>query len=99
MAENLFNRMIVDRTEVSVIANRDAGSAAGVFDVYVDGEMAGRVRLGLYYPPSIGVYESSLAVWAGSRAAVTECWRDGWAFVELDEPIHAIYRLTSDGAW
>lgn len=58
MAENLFHRTVVDRTEVSVTANRDAGSAAGVFDVYVDGEMAGSVRLGLYYPPSIGVYET-----------------------------------------
>ena len=88
-----FARIVVDRTEVSVIASEHGNSDSGAFEVFVDGEAAGSVTLGLYYPPAIGVQGNSLAVWAGGKCAVTDCWREGWSAVDIDEPIHAMYRL------
>lgn len=95
MTEHLFARAVVDRSEISVVANRDsAETSSGVFDVFIDGMHHGAIKLGLYYLPSIGVYRAGeIGVWAGNRAAVKTSVAADWMTIALDEPIHAMYRL------
>lgn len=95
-ADSMFTRIVVGRTEISVVQNRDPGAGGNPFDIIVDGRVLATVELDRYYPPSIGVYEEDrIAVWAGARAVFGTEQTNSWRAVAFGEPVHAIYRVSS----
>jgi hypothetical protein len=90
----LYARVVVGRTEVSVVGREAAAQATSLFDVWVDGESRGTVRLGPYYSPSIGVdHAGNIAIWAGTGAALSGI--GGWKEIDAGYAIHAVYRVAS----
>jgi hypothetical protein len=94
-AEYMFTRVVVGRTEITVVQNRDPDAGENPFDIVVDGKVRSTVELGKYYPPSIGVYDDErMAVWAGNQAVFGTEQPDRWNAFDFGEPVHAVYRLS-----
>jgi hypothetical protein len=88
-----FSSTVIVGLHTLVLTERAFDDDERVFDLQIDGQPRGEIRLLKYYQPGIAVSTTQAAIWGGSKLYLAPLGEPGLSHYDQDDTLLAMYPL------